>query len=81
MEPIILNCPHCEELVLIYENEINCKIFRHGYFKSSMSQIPPHLPKNICDELVQNEQVFGCAKPFKCIKNNDQYKLIICDYI
>ncbi len=50
---IIINCPHCNEEVLIFSYEINCgilredpeDIFRHGVFKSNMCQINPHLPK------------------------------------
>ena len=33
---IIINCPHCNEEVLIFSYEINCGIFRHGVFKENM---------------------------------------------
>ena len=42
---IIVNCPHCEEPILIMLNELNCKIFRHGIYKHNHKQIDPHLPK------------------------------------
>ena len=79
---IFVSCPHCEELILIYKNEINCAIFRHGVKKSNLKQINPHLPKDVCDILARNNQIYGCGKPFKLIETSDkQYTAIICDYI
>jgi hypothetical protein len=79
---IFVSCPHCEELILIYKNEINCAIFRHGVKKSNLKQINPHLPKDVCDILARNNQIYGCGKPFKLIINNDEeYTAIKCDYI
>lgn len=79
MENLIVKCPHCHEDVLI--EQINCAIFRHGVFKENMMQIPPHLPKNICDELYKKNLIFGCGKPFQLFQINNQYEAKICDYI
>ena len=27
----VVNCPHCEGIVVIFHNELNCKIFRHRF--------------------------------------------------
>ena len=74
---LIIQCPHCNELIQIFKNEINCSIFRHGVLKSNMQQINPHLNKIECDNLYNNNLIYGCGKPFKIV--ND--KAEICDYI
>lgn len=79
MSNIVLKCPHCNDYIEILE--INCAIFRHGYFISNNEQINPHLKKDECDKLVENNLIYGCGKPFKVIKENNNYNAIICDYI
>jgi DNA-directed RNA polymerase subunit RPC12/RpoP len=74
---LIIECPHCNELILINKNEINCSIFRHGVFKVNMEQINPHLDKKSCDDLKSKDLIYGCSKPFRLINE----KPIICDYI
>lgn len=74
-----IKCPHCEEYVII--EQINCAIFRHGVFKSGMIQINPHLSKLDCDNLVENNLIYGCGKPFRLVKENDVWVGIKCDYI
>jgi hypothetical protein len=59
----IVQCPHCKSLVEILE--INCQIFRHGAFKLTGQQIPPHLPELECRRLAENNLIYGCGKPFK----------------
>ena len=76
---LFLPCPHCEELIEI--EQINCGIFRHAIYKSNLQQVHPHLPKNQCDELVYHDQVYGCCKPFKIVKQRNDYVLVKCDYI
>lgn len=78
---LVFVCPHCNDNVIINIREINCGIFRHAYYKNSMQQIPPHESKDNCDKLVQEEMIFGCAKPFQIVKENDEYIIRICDYI
>ena len=72
-------CPHCELNILIYEGETNCCIFRHAIFKDTNQQINPHTPKEICETLIKEEKVYGCAKPFRL--NLQELKIEICDYI
>lgn len=74
---IIVSCPNCNDSILIYNNEINCRIFRHAIYKTGQ-QVNPHLPKEECDRLVSNNEVYGCCKPFKL---NDENVPEICDYI
>lgn len=57
-------CPNCELLVQVRKDEVRCKIFRHGYYKQSMKGIPPHAPKEVCDQLVKEDKIYGCGKPF-----------------
>lgn len=70
-----LTCPHCNGTVLI--EELNCAIFRHGVFKKSGKQIPPHASKEDCDNWVKNNDIYGCGKPFKVVEK----KAVICEYI
>ena len=78
---IVVFCPHCNNVIQIYRNEINCAIFRHGVFKQTGIQMNPHLPKIVCDILISRDLIFGCGKPFKLTKDNENYKAEICDYI
>ncbi len=77
MDYIIVNCPHCKEYIQILKKEFNCKIFRHGIYKSNGKQIPPHLEKDKCDALYNQGKIYGCGKPFLLNDN----KAVICDYI
>ena len=82
MEPfMILSCPHCESSVIVASSEINCGIFRHGVYKSTFQPIDPHLPKNQCDQLVQSDKIYGCGKPFRIRKTNEETIIEICDYL
>lgn len=77
---IIVTCPHCKELVII--EEVNCAIFRHAVYKSNGEQINPHSTKEVCDNLLMNNQIYGCSKPFKIIQDiSGEWQAIICDYI
>ena len=70
-----VNCPHC--LLIVEIREINCSIFRHGVYKLNYRQIDPHLNKEQCDYLFNNNLIYGCGKPFRIIDNI----AVICDYI
>ena len=76
---IFLSCPHCN--LFVHIEQINCGIFRHGVFIKTKEQIPPHLSKEKCDELFKNKKIYGCGKPFQIIKVDEEWKIIICDYI
>jgi hypothetical protein len=70
-------CPHCFLLIQVNKNEIACKIFRHGYYKDTWKQIPPHSSKEICDKLFEENRIYGCGKPFTF----DGKIVEKCDYI
>ena len=72
-----IKCPHCEGTVQISKNEINCKIFRHGVYKKNNKQINPHLPRKECEQLIKNDEIHGCGKPFRF----DGKTAEVCDYI
>lgn len=77
----LLQCPHCHEYVYVQKNELNCLIFRHGVHKSNFQPIYPHTSKEECDRLVQQQQIYGCGKPFEIILlPNQQMVVQICDY-
>jgi hypothetical protein len=78
---ITVKCPHCELVILIYRNEINCAIFRHGVLKNSGAQVGPHSSKAECDDLVLRELIYGCGKPFRLTANDKEYMAEICEYI
>lgn len=77
----IFKCPNCNEFTQVHKNELNCKIFRHAVYKRNFIPINPHSPKIICDRLLASDQIFGCAKPFRIINNNNDLYAEICDYI
>jgi len=78
-EPLCVICPNCLLFVII--EKLNCQIFRHGIYIEDGKQIDPHLPKNICDNLFENNKIYGCGKPFKVILENNKYIAINCDYL
>lgn len=77
----IFKCPYCDIYIQVHKNELNCKIFRHAIYKSNFTQINPHAPKEICDNLVANDLVWGCAKPFMLVANENGFVVEKCDYI
>jgi len=79
MDNNIIICPHCKDYIII--TKINCGIFRHGIFKQTGKQIHPHLDKITCEQLFDNNMIYGCGKPFKIITNNGVLVSIVCDYI
>jgi hypothetical protein len=90
---LIVKCPHCEEFVLI--EKLNCCIFRHGIIIKTGKQMNPHESKENCEVLKKKNLIYGCGKPFKIIKKNNDtndndlnenkkdnnYSTEICDYI
>ena len=79
---LIVYCPSCKIPVAIKETEINCAIFRHGVLKSTNKQIDPHATKETCYELIINNKIYGCGKPFKLCKNKrNSWVAVKCGYI
>jgi len=73
-----IECPHCFGIIEIIQ--LNCAIFRHAYYKNSIThsgQVPPHTNKVECERLIKEDLIYGCCKPFKIVDG----KPIICDYI
>lgn len=75
----ILVCPHCSEYIII--EKLNCGIFRHGVLKVNGNQIDPHSSKQLCDNYVKYNLIYGCGRPFKIIFKDNKFKIEICDYI
>lgn len=75
-ESYIFECPHCKGIVQVYPDDIRCTIFRHGIYKDG-TPLPPHSSKELCDEVVRLDKIYGCGKPF--IFNGKEVKK--CGYI
>ena len=73
----IIQCPHCSIQISIQKNELNCCIFRCGQYKSTGEPINPHMPKDECDRLHNNDLIYGCSRPFRF----DGNILSTCGYI
>jgi hypothetical protein len=80
MNYICKPCPHCGNLVFVYLQELNCKIFRHGVYKSTYLQMNPHETRENCEDLVAREEIIGCGKPFEIQFANGEYSLQPCEY-
>jgi len=86
---IFLICPHCQGPIIVAPKDINCRIFRHGIFRSTGQPIPPHSTKEECEEWSRTNQLWGCGKPFQLFQDYDItqkpkriiWKTKICDYI
>lgn len=70
-------CPHCKGTIIV--DEINCGIFRHGAWKKTGQQIPPHASKEDCEKWSEN--AWGCCKPFQIVKENNVWIIRVCEYI
>jgi hypothetical protein len=79
-QSFVFECPHCNLMVQVFVNELNCRIFRHGMFKHNWEQVPPHLPKDVCDQLVAEDQVLGCCKPYQFFDGPPPF-VDVCEYI
>ena len=73
---MIIECPYCKIMIEILE--LRCKIFRCGIMKNTFNQIDPHLSEIKCNELIKNNLIYGCSKPFLINEINVVEK---CDYI
>ena len=76
---LIFECPHCLGTIQVMKNEVNCRIFRHAVYKNTYQPVNPHLPKTECDQLVAENKVIGCCKPFRI--NTRELSVEKCDYI
>ena len=73
MTPLIsFECPHCSGSVVIGQSDVHCGVFRHAVYRCSGERIPDHSPKELCDRLVAEGRVFGCAKPFRLFREKEE---------
>jgi hypothetical protein len=76
----IITCPNCDIYLCI--TELNCGIYRCGIYRETNEQIDPHLSKEMCDKLIETNQIYGCSKPFQIIVQDDGTWIVQkCDYI
>ena len=76
---MIISCPNCNDLLVI--DKIKCGIFRHATYKTTGKQVNPHANQERCEYLVKNNKIYGCCKPFRVVKINDDIKVYVCEYI
>ena len=76
----IVICPHCSQLIII--NELNCGIFRHATLKTTGEQIDPHSTKEVCENYIKTNEIYGCGKPFQIVMSQEGVlEIQICEYI
>ena len=76
----LIYCPHCKGPIEIIE--LNCRIFRHAYYKHNFTQVNPHMQKGELDVLIKTNQIYGCGRPFIVLGDESStYTTEICDYI
>jgi len=63
-DTFIFECPQCAELLTVERKDVNCRVFRHGVYKSTLQAIDPHTPKDECERLMSEGRIYGCGKPF-----------------
>ena len=81
MKILFFNVLIVKILFSFIKKSLICKIFRHDYYKSNHQQIESHSSKEVCDNLLKENKIYGCSKPFILIEENQLYKLEKCDYI
>ncbi len=74
-------CPHCNGSVVVEKSQTACCIFRHGSYKSSGEQIPPHTSETVCTSLREKDMIYGCGKPFKFVYGKEGEYVEVCDYV
>jgi hypothetical protein len=80
--PLIFDCPHCQQHIIVEIEQVNCAIFRHGVLKTTGQQMDPHAPKAQCDLLAAEGAIWGCGKPFRLVLQEDgKFSLHICEYL
>lgn len=73
-------CPHCGGEIQVMRQEINCQIFRHAVFKDSMTQINPHASQEECKVLIENQNIYGCGKPFRLVFEHESWAITTCGF-
>ena len=85
MDEFVVICPHCGTEIII--SKLNCGIFRHAVLKATGAQVDPHASKASCDDLIKNNLIYGCGKPFRILasaEGKDKTVAFVaqpCDYI
>jgi hypothetical protein len=48
---------------------VNCGVFRHGVWRDSGMQLPPHASRSTCEAAVASGRLDGCGRPFRLLLN------------
>lgn len=81
-------CPHCKCYLTVEKEQLNCRIFRHGYYYLDTpigiqltNQVNPHASKEECERLIAENKIIGCGKPFRVVNRDLKLFAEECDYI
>ena len=80
-ETLYFSCPWCGGGIMVSRAELNCRIFRHGVYKTQQlagTQMNPHECEAECKRLFENGLIDGCGKPFRVDETDTA---VICGYI
>jgi len=58
-------CPHCGGGIIVSPQDVACGIMRHAAFKTNGEPVPPHAPREACEELLSKGLVWGCCGPLR----------------
>lgn len=81
MDELVFVCVHCRQSFVIRRRDLNCRILRHGVYRKTLKPIDPHAPKEVCDRLFRDEQIYGCGKPMRIVGEEPNLKVEECGYI
>lgn len=77
----LVDCPSCGGPLEIEPKDVQCNIFRHGWYKHNGVQIPPHATKDFCDTLIRQNLIIGCGRPFELTRiGNNAVGAVACDW-
>lgn len=75
----LFNCPHCFEIITVSKNELNCRIFIHAIYTHNYEQVNPHLDKDNCVKLRNDNKVYGCCLQCEIISNKNELFAQCCE--
>jgi hypothetical protein len=71
-------CPHCDLWTEVPEKDLNCKIFRHGVYKSNFHPINPHASQ---EEIARiKDTILGCGGPHQIYCEDGKWKVKPCSW-
>lgn len=61
----LMECPWCHVVYSCHEFELNCEVFRCGFYKNTLQQIDPHMDEGAANKLKDDGMLaVGCSRQF-----------------